>query len=61
MDRKGLAKQIKEKSSGELSKDDKALISMLENEMFPEISIERYLEIKADYRQELYDKGIVVK
>lgn len=61
MNRRELIDMIREKSEGRLSKDDQALISMLENEAFPDISIERYLEVKADYRRELHSKGIVIK
>lgn len=60
MDRAKLIQQMKETLT-DLSKEDKALISMLENDLFPDISIERYLEIKADYRQELYEKGILIE
>lgn len=57
INRKALIVKLREQQG--LSKEDSDLLMMLENELYPDFSIDRYLEIKADYKMSLVRRGLL--
>lgn len=55
MDRIALTHYVKQL---DMNEQDRVFLGILENMMYPDVSIIQYLDVKCDYRESLVSRGI---